>query len=176
MKKKDALFLGIGAVAIIASAAVVGFAVMNTNDTDDTNLAANSSVSSAATNNSSSSSSTSSDDTSTNSSNSSTSTSSESYADGTYSASTDYEVPRGATNSITASITVANGKITSVSVENSSVDHESSRYIDDFESGVSSSATGKSLADYSPTRIGGASLTTSAFADVLDQIRQDAAA
>lgn len=69
-----------------------------------------------------------------------------------------------------------NGKITAVTTKNSYSDHESGRYVDSFESSFSSDATGESLASYSPSRIGGASLTTHAFADVLDQIRSDAAA
>lgn len=181
MKKKDALFLGIGAVAIIASAAVVGFAVMNTNSDDTSASTSSASVtkSSASSSTDDTSSSSSSDDsasTSSDSSSSDGSASSSSYKDGTYSATVIYSVPKGDTNSITASVTISGGEITAVTSDNSYTDHESGQYISRFESSLSSSATGQSLADYSPSRIGGASLTTSAFADVLDQIRQDAAA
>ena len=49
-------------------------------------------------------------------------------------------------------------------------------YISGFESSVNSSASGQSLATYSPSRIGGASLTTAAFDDALDTIRSQAMA
>ena len=170
MKKKDSLFLGIGVIAIVASASIVGYAIMNNNQADDTSSSSNSSQTTAAS--SASDSSTSSSDTSS----SSTNNSSSSYTDGTYSATASYSVDRGGSNSITASVTVKDGKITAVTTKNSYSDHKSGRYVDSFESSVSSDATGESLASYSPSRIGGASLTTRAFSDVLDQIRSDAAA
>lgn len=96
-------------------------------------------------------------------------------ADGTYTAISSYSVPHGS-NSLTATVTVAGGKITSVTASHDYSDHESGMYVDSFDSSLSSNATGQSLASYSPSRIGGASLTTNAFDTVLDTIRTKAGA
>lgn len=73
-------------------------------------------------------------------------------------------------------MTVSGGKITAVTTDDSYSDHESAMYIDSFESSVSSTAVGTSLADASFSRIGGASLTTEGFNSVLDEIRTQATA
>lgn len=91
----------------------------------------------------------------------------------TYSASVLYSVPRSS-NSITVTVGVTDGVISSVSTENSYTDHESGRYISRFESDLQTDAVGQSLSTYSPSRIGGASLTTQGFSDALSQIRTEA--
>ena len=96
------------------------------------------------------------------------------YKDGTYSASRDYQAPEGHTNSIDATITVTGGKIASIDAKGHYNDRESSVYVDSFNSSVTADATGQTLASYSPSRIGGASLTTGAFNEVLDTIRSEA--
>ena len=104
------------------------------------------------------------------------SSSATSYKDGTYTASSSYNVPHGGQNSIKATITISGGKITAASATNSYTDRESAMYIDSFNSYVNSDATGQSLAGYSPSRIGGASLTTYAFSNAIDTIRAQAKA
>lgn len=47
-------------------------------------------------------------------------------------------------------------------------------YIQDFESALNSAVVGQNLSGASFSRIGGASLTTSAFNDALDQIMTQA--
>lgn len=103
-------------------------------------------------------------------------TTSSGYKDGTYTASTNYSVPHGETNSISATVAIVDGKITSVTANNSSSDRESQMWISDFESSLSDAVVGHSLDTTSYSRIGGASLTTSAFDDVLDQIATQASA
>ncbi len=156
MTTKDSLFLGIGTIAIIASAGVVGVKVFSSNESASSSTVTTNSVQSAS------------------SSNTIASTSSTTYTDGTYSASSSYYVPHG-TNSISATVTIKNNIITAVSTSDQYSDRESGMYIDSFKSYLDSSANGQSLDSYSPSRIGGASLTTQAFTDVLDQIRTDAA-
>ena len=98
MKKKDSLFPGIGVIAIVVPAGIVGYAIMNNNQAGDTSSSSNSSqttaVSSASPNSVS--------DTSS----SSASNSSSSYTCGTYPATASYGVDRGGSNSITASATI----------------------------------------------------------------------
>lgn len=94
--------------------------------------------------------------------------------DGTYSSSTDYSVPKGETNSISVTLTVKDGNITSVSTQNDYTDHESAQFISSFKSSLSSKVVGKALKDFAASRIGGASLTTDAFNEAVSQIAQNA--
>jgi uncharacterized protein with FMN-binding domain len=96
------------------------------------------------------------------------------FKDGTYSATVRYAVPRGDKNGLTAEVTIMNGRITAVKTSNDYLDQESRFYIEDFNANVESDAKGQTIADYSPSRIGGASLTTYAFDSVLDTIRTNA--
>lgn len=89
---------------------------------------------------------------------------------GEYSASTSYDVPKGFSNNLTTKVTVEDGIITAVSAQNSASDHESERYIQDFESALERVVVGKEIASLSLSRIGGASLTTDAFTQTLDTI------
>ncbi len=99
-----------------------------------------------------------------------------SLKDGTYSATTEYSVPHGNSNTLTTKITISNGKINDVSTNDQYSDRESGIYIDDFESSLKSSVVGKSLDNISSSRIGGASLTSDAFYETLDTIATNAKA
>lgn len=96
-----------------------------------------------------------------------------SYKDGTYTASADYRVPHG-TNSIKATLTIKNGTVQSLEVADDFTDRESSVYVSSFESRVKSVVEGKALGSISVGRIGGASLTSQAFENVLSDIIVDA--
>ena len=98
------------------------------------------------------------------------------YKDGTYTKTVSYYVPHGGSNSITVTLTVSGGAITNLSTNDTYTDSESQRYVSSFENGVSSDANGQLLSSYSPSRIGGASLTTEAFMRALSGVRNDAAA
>lgn len=97
------------------------------------------------------------------------------YKNGTYSATASYRVP-GGQNSLTVALTIASDKITAVKTTSSYDDRESQRYVDSFESGISSAVVGSSLADAYVGRVGGATLTTGAFDDTLQTIMNNAKA
>lgn len=99
-----------------------------------------------------------------------------SYKDGTYKATKSYNVPHGGVNSITVEIAVSDGTVTSVNVEDSYGDRESASYVSSFESRVSAAVKGKKLSSLSVGRIGGASLTSSAFKQALSSIVAEAKA
>lgn len=172
MDTKNKVFVVVGSVALIAAAGIGGgYLFLNKSNSDMGSDAATTSSSTAVD--------TAPSKTATSSDTSSTGTSSASannYKDGTYTATSTYHVPHGGSNTIAATVTVSGGKITSVSTKDSYTDRESSMWIGDFESSVSSDANGQGLASYSPSRIGGASLTTAAFSDAIDQIRTKASA
>ncbi len=96
------------------------------------------------------------------------------YKDGTYTTTQTYSVPHGAQNDISVELTVQDGTITAVSVDDSYEDHESASYIRSFESSVSAAVKGKKLSSLSVGRIGGASLTSSAFKKALTAIATQA--
>lgn len=104
-----------------------------------------------------------------------TTTTTSGYKDGTYTETVSYHVP-GETNRLTAKVTLKDGAITSVSTTSSYGDRESSRYISGFESSINKAVSGKSLANAYIGRVGGASLTSSAFNDVIDPVMSDAKA
>ena len=168
MNTSQKIFTVIGSTAVIAAAGFGGYALFATPDT----TATASSVISSSTQDTTTSSAATPATTNT----STSSESSSSYADGTYVASVNYSVPKGDVNSLSATITVTGGVITNLTVDNSYSDHESGRYISDFESLISSAVKGESLSSVSVSRVGGASLTSDAFNAVLDTIRADAKA
>jgi hypothetical protein len=101
------------------------------------------------------------------------SNSSDQYKNGTYSATVSYDAHRHQ-ESITVSLTIENGKITSVSDSHSGNDHESVMYQNSFEDNINSYTVGKNLNDVALSRVGGASDTTTAFMNALTQIKADA--
>lgn len=171
MDTKNKIFTIIGSIALVATATVGGYTLFATKDTAATPVATSSSVASTSQGTASTA-----DTTATATSSTSSTSSTGSYKDGTYTAVTSYSVPKGAQNSITATVTIVGGNITTVKTSNNYSDHESGMYVADFDSSVSSDASGQSIASYSPSRIGGASLTTMAFSDALDTIRNQAKA
>lgn len=87
-----------------------------------------------------------------------------------YSVTIDYEVPKGDANSLSVSMTIKDGIITNLNTESKYQDHESISYINDFAGSIKSKVVGKKLSDINLSRVGGASLTTGAFQDAVDQI------
>ena len=79
----------------------------------------------------------------------------------------------GGVNIMTVSVSMANGMIGDVSFEeeiNSILDRKSAHYKESFTTGLDKSKfIGKKLSDVSLSRVGGASLTTRAFMDALNQ-------
>lgn len=105
----------------------------------------------------------------------STSTSTLAYKDGTYNATSNYYVP-GGQNSIAVTLTIANDTITAVKTSSSVDSYESQQYVDSFNSNINSAVVGTALSSAYQNRVGGASLTTSAFDDTLQTIMNNAKA
>lgn len=164
MRTQDKLFVTIASIIVLAGAGYTGYTLFVTKDSDTTKTSTTTSTDSA--------SATTTPTTSQQSSNSSSA--STSYKDGTYTETMSYSVPHGDTNSVTVKLTVANGVITAVSTTHDYQDHESAEYIDMFDQEIQSAVVGKNLSGFSVSRVGGASLTSSAFNDALDTIRNDA--
>ncbi len=166
MDSRNKVFAVVGTVAIVATVGITGLALFvqkdssaNTEAMSQTTSTSNSSTSVPA------------------SSNSEATTSSTSYKDGTYTSSAvSYSVPRGGYNSLKATVVINSGKISSVTTSNEVADRESGMYVSNFEGNLSSDAVGQTIGDYSPSRISGASLTTSAFDEALTDIAAQARA
>lgn len=169
MKQQDKIFMVVGSTAILISAGITGVWLFNKSDTSRSTSATTNSTKaqiSSSTDNSAA--------TTTDSVTSSASASSTSYKDGTYTTTISYTVPHGYSNSVTASITISNGVVTATDVDNDYSDNESGMYIDSFNAAIKSAIVGQSIDGLSPSRIGGASLTTQAFDDALTTIRSNA--
>lgn len=95
------------------------------------------------------------------------------YKNGTYSASESYLTP-GGTEAITVTLSVANDRVTSVSVEQNASNHESADYQDRFAAKYKSKVVGKALSSLNLSRISGASDTTRGLNDALGAIRSKA--
>ena len=91
------------------------------------------------------------------------------YKDGTYTASASYQVPRD-TNTLNATITLVNDTITKISTTSDYNSGESRRYTSGFASSISNAVKGKKISDSKVSVVGGASLTSMAFNDVIDSV------
>lgn len=167
MEAKQKIFVTLGTVAIVATAAIGGLALFKAPQTSSAQSTSSSQTASSPSASSATSSTTSSG---------SSTTSTGTYKDGTYTNTVSYNVPHGGSNSVAVTLVISGGNITSVKTNDNYTDSQSGYYVSSFESSVSSDATGQSLANYSPSQIGGASLTTYAFSNALDAIRTQAAA
>lgn len=172
MKQQDKVFMIVGSTAVLIAAGVTGVWLFGKQDpVSNTSTSSTATDPTAATAGTATTDSTSTPAVSTT---TSSPTSSTGYKDGTYKTTANYVVPHGASNSLTASVTISGGKVTAVTVNNDYSDQESSMYIDSFMSSMQSVVVGKSVDGLSLSRIGGASLTTQAFDDALAKIRTDA--
>ena len=102
------------------------------------------------------------------------STSSNSYKDGTYSVTARYRVPSG-TNAVSVSLVLKDDTVSSVDVSNDYRDYESQYYVSNFDNNIKQKVEGKKLSSLSIGRVGGASLTSGAFAQALSSIADQAA-
>jgi hypothetical protein len=87
-----------------------------------------------------------------------------------YSSSVSYRVP-GNQQSLSLNLTVNNNIITAVSVNLSKTGGESAGYQSRFESSYKNLVLGKNIKSVSLSRVGGASLTTNAFMQALNSIK-----
>lgn len=171
MKQQDKVFMGVGSGVVAVLAIATGVYLFGGGDesakvsTPSATSDATASTSDAATTTSATNSTT----------NTTSSNGTTTYKDGTYTANVTYYVPHGS-NNLTAKVTVAGNKITTVTVNDDYSDNESAMYVDSFESAIKSAVVGHDLGSLSLSRIGGATLTTQAFDDALTTIRNDAKA
>ena len=98
------------------------------------------------------------------------------YKDGSYTKKVSYNVPEGGANSLTIVLTISGNTITAVKASSTIAERESQRYVDSFASNIASKVVGKPIDNAYVGRVGSASLTSSAFNDVLDKILVDAKA
>ncbi len=95
------------------------------------------------------------------------------YKDGTYSVTTSYTAPPGRED-IGVTITLADSKITNVSIENKADHPTSIRYQDDFAAAIASLVSGVSIDNAEVDEVSGSSLTSNGFNDALEEIREQA--
>ena len=99
-----------------------------------------------------------------------------SYKDGVYSATASYRVPGGGRNDLKVTLTLKNSTITAVSTVNTDSESQSKYYTDSFDSNIGSVVVSSPLNNSYIGRVGGASLTSSAFDSALQTIMNDAKA
>lgn len=97
------------------------------------------------------------------------------YKDGAYTASSSYFVPHG-DEQIQVNLTLKNGTITDVSIQNSENDFDSARFQEDFAAAYKSRVVGKKISGLRLSNIAGASDTTQGFNDAVGQIASKAQA
>lgn len=95
------------------------------------------------------------------------------YKDGTYTASVTYFTPDGQ-EPLDVKVTLSGNTITDTSVDANTISGEGQRYFDRFSSYYKSQVVGQKISDVSLNRVAGASLTTDAFNQALQQIMQNA--
>jgi len=169
--KRNKIFAVVGTVAILATTGTVGALLFTQQDTTSS-----SGTTTASQNTTSASTGSTTTGTTSTTASTSASTATSGYKYGTYTASQSYSVPHGGQNTVKATITIASGKITAVTTSDDYTDGESAQYVYSFENSVSGVVVGQSIGSTSFSRIGGASLTSSAFYNALDTIATQAQA
>lgn len=96
------------------------------------------------------------------------------YADGDYQADGSYTSP-GGRETIEVNLSLADGVITAVSVDNPATTNPNSlRYQGDFIAGIADEVVGVAIEDVEVDRVGGSSLTSGGFNEALDDIMAQA--
>ena len=98
------------------------------------------------------------------------------YVDGSYSADKTYRVPEGHTESISVTVTLSGDVITDLQIDTGATNGESREYQTPFDNQINGEVEGQDLDEADVSRLGGASLTSNAFNDLLDAIRNSAEA
>jgi uncharacterized protein with FMN-binding domain len=98
------------------------------------------------------------------------------YKDGTYTKTSKYRVPGGGVNQLSATIILKDGSISSVTTTNKYDERESRMYVTSFSSNIKNVVTGQKITSSYVGRVGGASLTSGAFNDIIDAVMNDAKA
>jgi uncharacterized membrane protein len=88
-----------------------------------------------------------------------------------YSATIEYRVPAPEQNSITVNLTIENGIVTEADAKNIANSPQSLQYDNRFINSYKTEVIGKKLSDINLSRVGGASLTSSAFNAAIANIK-----
>ena len=96
------------------------------------------------------------------------------YLNGTYSASGVYRVPGGDREDISLQITIENDNVTALTVDTVATNGESAEYQAPFDAQINGEVIGQDIDDADVFSLGGASLTSAAFNDLLDAVRNEA--
>lgn len=97
-----------------------------------------------------------------------------SYADGTYSASGEYQSPNG-TETLDVTITLQDDAITAVEVVGHGGSPNTVRFQGEFAGGIGAAVVGKRIDEISVSKIAGSSLASGGFNAAVEQIKADAA-
>jgi uncharacterized protein with FMN-binding domain len=96
-----------------------------------------------------------------------------SYKNGTYTEDGKYTSP-GGPQSVTVKLTLADNKVTAVTVTGHATDPTAKSYQAQFVDGISSEIVGKNIDSLNVSRVAGSSLTSGGFNDALKTIKADA--
>jgi len=105
----------------------------------------------------------------------STGSSSGEYADGSYTATGEYQAPSGQ-ESVEVTLTLEGGVVSDVEVVGEADDPQAQRYQGQFIDGIGDVVVGKPLDGLQVDKVGGSSLTSGGFNQAVEQIKADAAA
>ena len=97
------------------------------------------------------------------------------YKDGDYDAEASYSNPSGQSD-VEVELTLADNKITEVTVTPMAKNSTSKQFQQKFASGISDEVVGKSLDELNVSKVAGSSLTSSGFNAAIDEIKADAKA
>lgn len=97
----------------------------------------------------------------------------ESYTDGTYTADGSYQAPSG-TESITVELTLADDKVTDITVTPHASDPTASGMQANFAGGIAEQVVGQDIDTLNITRVSGSSLTSGGFKIAIAAIKEDA--
>lgn len=97
------------------------------------------------------------------------------YVDGVYSADGSYVSP-GGQETINVSLTLSDGVVTAVSVDNPTTRNSNSlKYQGEFIAGIADEVVGVAIDDLNVDRVGGSSLTSGGFNQAVESIKAEAA-
>ena len=96
-----------------------------------------------------------------------------SYKDGTYTADGSYQAPSG-TESITVELTLADDKITDITVTPHATDPTAKGHQAEFVGGIAEQVVGKDIDTLNVTKVSGSSLTSAGFKIAITAIKGEA--
>lgn len=97
-----------------------------------------------------------------------------SYTDGEYTADGDYTTP-GGQESVTVTVTLAEGEVTALEVVGSGGSPNTQRYQGEFIDNIDAEVVGKNIDDLDVSKVAGSSLTSEGFNSAIETIKSDAA-